>query len=428
MNRVLIVGGGASGALVAINIARKARVETSVVIADPSIFLGRGVAYGTTNPSHLLNVPASRMSALVDEPNHFCESSGMDPNAFAPRRDYANYLISTFVQEQLKNPLAKFEHLRDVVSSIRKVGSRTFEASFEKTAPMNFSHVVLAIGQGDAIEHQGIFSQTKDSRIIRDAWRQEFQPFNGTLVCIGTGLTFIDHALSHIRKSANNIVIGISRTGLLPMPHLPKRALPLDVPESARLSPIALREFIEKSEDWRAAQDGVRHLLPEIWSSWNDDQKSEFVNRDLRWWNVHRHRVSPDIHRELQDSMDAGRVKVMADELLTASEQNGRLGLTLSSGATLEADALINCLGYQSNGTGPLFESLINEGLAVEGPLGWGIRTRFPRHELLNSAGETEDCLYAIGPILLGERFETTAIPELRVQARDIAEAIVGAK
>ena len=425
MDRVLIVGGGASGVLVAINLSRLARTETSVVIADPSTFLGRGVAYGTSDPAHLLNVPAGRMSALVEEPNHFCDSLKLDANTFAPRRDYANYLLSTFVQEQLRHPWAKFDHLKDRVLSIHKGPNNTFEAKFERTPPLVFDKVVLALGQGKAITNSGFPESLDQSKFILDSWRQEIGPFEGTLVCLGTGLTFIDHALAHIRSSAKNTVVGISRTGLLPMPHLAKRAQPSEIPASARLSPKALRTFIESSADWRAAQDGARHIFPEIWFSWNSEQKSEFVKDDMRWWNVHRHRVSPEIQGELQESLDNGRVKVLADELATVSQKFGRLDLNLKSGLTLQADKLINCLGYEPNGTGSLISSLIDAGLAVEGPLGWGIRTCFPRYELMNSASEMEPGIFALGAILLGERFETTAIPELRVQAKEIAEALV---
>jgi uncharacterized NAD(P)/FAD-binding protein YdhS len=425
MNRVLIVGGGASGILVAINLSRLARVETSIVIADPKTFLGQGVAYGTADPAHLLNVPAGRMSAIVEEPNHFCDSLELDINAFAPRRDYAKYLLSTFVQEQLRNPMAKFEHLKDKVLSIHKGPNNTFEASFEKTPPLFVDKVVLALGQGHAITNKVLLGLLKSPSVIQDSWRQKIEPFEGTLVCLGTGLTFIDHALTHIRRSSKNRVVGISRTGLLPMPHLAKRALPIEIPASARLSPRALRTFIETSEDWRAAQDGARHIFPDIWFSWTIEQKSEFVKSDLRWWNVHRHRVSPEIHNELQESLETGQIRVLADELISVSQVSDRLELSLNSGATLQADKLINCLGYEPNGTGSLISSLIDSGLAIKGPLGWGIQTCFPRYELMNSAGEMEEGIFALGPILLGERFETTAIPELRVQAKEIAEALL---
>ncbi|NCV45075.1 MAG: FAD-dependent oxidoreductase, partial [Actinobacteria bacterium] len=57
MRKVLIVGGGASGLLVAINLLRKSD-DCEVTIVEPNERLGLGVAYSTLDPEHLLNVPA----------------------------------------------------------------------------------------------------------------------------------------------------------------------------------------------------------------------------------------------------------------------------------------------------------------------------------------------------------------------------------
>ena len=50
---------------------------------------GKGVAYSTTEPAHLLNVRAEGMSAWAGEPDHFAkhfEAEGGDPSGFAQRR------------------------------------------------------------------------------------------------------------------------------------------------------------------------------------------------------------------------------------------------------------------------------------------------------------------------------------------------------
>jgi len=57
--------------------------------------MGRGVAYSTAEPAHLLNVRAEGMSALAGEPDHFArrfESEGGTPRDFAQRRFFATYL------------------------------------------------------------------------------------------------------------------------------------------------------------------------------------------------------------------------------------------------------------------------------------------------------------------------------------------------
>jgi len=80
---VAIVGGGASGTILAAQLARRG-VESALI--DGSGRAGKGVAYSTTEPAHLLNVRAEGMSAWAGEPDHFAkrfEAEGGDPRGFA---------------------------------------------------------------------------------------------------------------------------------------------------------------------------------------------------------------------------------------------------------------------------------------------------------------------------------------------------------
>src|SRR5664279_827917 len=93
---IAIVGGGASGALVASHLlrARNARV----VLIERGARIARGVAYGTTFAGHLLNVPAAGMTALPDDPAHFLRyvrdhhDASAEPTTFVPRMVYGAYL------------------------------------------------------------------------------------------------------------------------------------------------------------------------------------------------------------------------------------------------------------------------------------------------------------------------------------------------
>src|SRR6202795_924202 len=67
---VVIVGSGYSGTMVALHLARARRV-LRVALIDRSKTFGRGVAYGTTDPKHLLNVPADQMREIPDDISHF---------------------------------------------------------------------------------------------------------------------------------------------------------------------------------------------------------------------------------------------------------------------------------------------------------------------------------------------------------------------
>ena len=67
--RAAVIGGGLSGALQALHLLREGAGR--VVLIERTRAPGRGVAYGTDRPEHLLNVPARRMSAFPDDPDHF---------------------------------------------------------------------------------------------------------------------------------------------------------------------------------------------------------------------------------------------------------------------------------------------------------------------------------------------------------------------
>ncbi|MDQ1696150.1 MAG: hypothetical protein QOJ03_1503, partial [Frankiaceae bacterium] len=102
MTTIGVVGGGAAGTMVVTHLARTwdARQPLSIVVYDTSARPARGVAYSTTEPHHLLNVPAGRMSAVHDDDGHFlhwlrsrdAKSTAED---FRPRCEYGDYLADT---------------------------------------------------------------------------------------------------------------------------------------------------------------------------------------------------------------------------------------------------------------------------------------------------------------------------------------------
>lgn len=423
MKEILIVGGGASGLLVAINLARLSQEPLALTIAEPREILGQGVAYSTSDSAHLLNVPAGRMSALVDDPAHFSRYIGCDAGAFISRSEYGRYLLATFLEFQGANPLFSFRHEKVLVESIERLDGH-FVVHSDSGAMGKFDAIVLATGHGQSISSTSISRLSGNPRIVLDVWRDLIPQSDGTMISVGTGLTFIDHALTHLRRNPSNRAIGISRTGWLPLPHLKKRAEPLAVPEPARATSDGMRAFIESSSDWRAAQDGVRHELPEIWYRWSEEEKQRFMNRHLRWWNVHRHRVAPEIDEELQEMATSGRLQVISGEIEKIDPTDDGLEVSLTDGRTLESDFLINSMGYRSGEDSQLIQSLVVKGLAELGPLDMGISTDFPSFHV-KSAKTGGEGLFAIGALLIGERFETTAVPELKVQAHEISTLLL---
>ena len=96
---VAVIGGGASGTLQALHLKR---AGADVTLIERGAAAGRGVAYGTTRPEHLLNVPARRMSAWADDPGHFsrwyADVAGATEEDYAPRMVYGDYLTGLLAE------------------------------------------------------------------------------------------------------------------------------------------------------------------------------------------------------------------------------------------------------------------------------------------------------------------------------------------
>src|SRR5271170_8053878 len=121
---IAVIGGGFSGTLVAVNLARAAgNRPLRIILFERAARFARGVAYGTSSAQHLLNVPAAMMSALVDEPGHFLAwLQARDPRAhagtFAPRRLYGEYLEELLARAAAAGRTT-IELVRDEVVDIR---------------------------------------------------------------------------------------------------------------------------------------------------------------------------------------------------------------------------------------------------------------------------------------------------------------------
>jgi uncharacterized NAD(P)/FAD-binding protein YdhS len=70
---VAIIGGGVSGALVAVHLLKAAQTPLDILLIDHTARWGQGLAYSTPYDCHLLNVPVGKISAFPDEPEHFLQ-------------------------------------------------------------------------------------------------------------------------------------------------------------------------------------------------------------------------------------------------------------------------------------------------------------------------------------------------------------------
>ena len=176
--------------------------------------------------------------------------------------------------------------------------------------------------------------------------------------------------------------------------------------------------------------DGLRPQTQALWLRLPEVERRRFLRHALPWWNIHRHRVAPDVFGKFDSMMRSGQVSIRAGYLLDVQEANG---LTLcyrprgrADISSFEADWIVNCTGMERAGIShsPLLREMHHQDLIEADPLGLGIavdaQSRIPRS---NSSGPA---IYAVGSLTAGQFWEITAVPDIRVQAGKVARAIVG--
>lgn len=409
--RVVVVGGGASGVLAAVHCAA---AGCEVTVVEPGR-LGRGIAYGTTDDRHLLNVSAGALSAFLDDPGHFARWAAADPSAYLPRRVYGDYLGA------LAAGTPGLRHVRAAATGVHPGGPVEVDAG----DPLPADAVVLATGHGR--------SRSRTFPAAADPWDPAFLEALDDLdarrgagdlhvVCIGTGLTFVDVALSVLGRLPGARVTGVSRHGLLPRGHEDAPGPPTGAgadPWTRRDEvPDRLRDLVHelrgRGDGWRPAVDALRPWTDQVWQGFEPREREQFREHVQRYWDVARHRMAPAVARTLAAHRDEGRLQVRrAGDDVRATV------------AGLRADRVVLCTGPFGDVTGTaLGRQLLAAGAARRGPYGIGYDTAPGSGALLDAAGRADRRLLTLGPTRRGTLAESTAIPEIRQQAVALAAAV----
>lgn len=427
--RVVIIGGGASGILVAAQVLRKARQPIHVTVVEPREHLGQGVAYSTIFDDHLLNVRAKSMSVLVEYPNHFMKWASIDREAFAPRKMFAEYL--RFVLDDARRsaaPSVEFDHVQSTVMSVDKPGAgagvdvrcangRVLEADVVVLATGNAAPTMPAWVAPDIGSHV---------RFVPDPWAPGAlaQIDGGTVVTIGTGLTFVDVAVVVLRAPRAN-VIAMSRHGLLPTRHTHVEHPPA-VPQMQ--TPREVLHWLRQNRGaWREAVNGLRTITQQLWMNFTDSQQRQFLRHAMRYWEIHRHRIATQVANQVDEHLSSGRLQVRRAKITGISATSpSSLTIHTAGTGTVVGDWVVLCTGpsdAEALSQAP-FADLIASGRAVVGPQGMGVRCNPQSGALIDANGVVSTSIFTIGPPRRGMLWETTAIPEIHVQADQLGELI----
>lgn len=443
---VLIIGGGFSGAMLAYQLLRR-EPQLDVAIVDSGETPGRGVAYRTNYLCHILNVPAGGMSALPDDRTHFIKwaQRNHDPRveagSFLPRAVYGRYLDS-LLKEAATRSGRDFPWFRDQALTITREGG-DYCVQLKSGGAIRAKAVVIATGNvppGDPMV-PGLTEAAK--RYVAFSWTANaLEGLRGrtNVLLIGAGLTSLDLAVALAAKGFRGKIHMLSRRGLVPLPHESAGTWPLfwneDSPRTARGLMRLIREQVdmaaEAGVDWRAVINALRPVTSQIWRSLPDEERRRFMRHLRPYWDVHRHRVAPEVSHTLSRLMREKRIQVHAGRVTNYREEKDHATVTYRrrrDGKTeeIQVGRVINCTGPEADWRridNALLSSLFAQGLARPDALFLGLDVD-PDGAVIGQDGAASESLFAIGPVRKGCLWETTAVPELRQQASDLSNHIL---
>lgn len=426
---VAIVGGGFSGTMVAAQLARRGIASVLIETTDRA---GLGTAYSTREPAHVLNVRAEAMSAWADDPGHFAhffEGQGGDPLGFAERRLFGRYLRS-ILDEAVASGCVSV--VRGTAMAARPDGAEWL-VELAGEPPLRASALVLAQGNQPP---QPFAKDGPSARFIDNPWGEAAREAveaaassSAPVLLIGTGLTMVDMVLSLDAAAHQGRIIALSRRGLIPRGHADLAPSPVEQADVPHGSVTALWRWLRKRSaavGWRAAIDALRPHSQSIWRSLDREQQDRFLRHARPWWDVHRHRIAPEVSERLRALAESGQLEVIAGRIAGIREQEDALGVQIRRRGRSEPESFhvayaFNCtgpLGSIKRTSDPLLQQLLDAGLARPDSLGLGLD--------VDDGARVDGAarLWALGPLTKGRFWEIVAVPDIRDQAAQVAEDI----
>ena len=401
------------------------------MLIDGSGRVGKGVAYSTTEPAHLLNVPAERMSAVAGEPDHFAQvfqADGGDRRGFAQRRFFARYLRSILDGAVASGCVEIVDGT--AVSGARQDGS--WRIGFDDGSWAETQAMVLAAGNQEPAPLAAFEDIGK--RFIPNPWGQDagaavkdLAVTGEAALIVGTGLTMVDLVLSLDAAGHRGKIIALSRRGLVPRSHAEADLAPVDLAEVPQGTVRGLARWLRRRSakvGWRSAVDSLRPHSHPLWQSLDLEQQRRFLRHARPYWDVHRHRIAPEVGTGIARIIADGRLEVVAGRVVSARKAAEGIEVVFRRRHARADHSMI--VGYAFNCTGPLhamasskdsmLRSLLDAGEVKPDHLNIGVE--------VDGTCRAGEHLWAMGPLTKGRYWEIIAVPDIREQAAAVADDI----
>ncbi|HYD66983.1 FAD/NAD(P)-binding protein [Azospirillum sp.] len=454
-HRIAIVGAGFTGSMLAAHLLRRCEQPTTIHLIERSGAPGPGLAYSTPNGAHVLNVRAYNMSAYPDDPRHFLRwlwarnsDSPVPPSghAFVSRAVYGAYIRDVLAQAQAAAPPhVAVRTLRAEAVDVVEEGDGV-RLRLDGGPMLPADRAVLCLGNFPpppprvAADPQAAAAVFASSRYIGDPWDHAAVaavPPDEAVLVLGTGLTMVDVVLSLLDQGHRGAILAVSRRGLLPTVHEETRPYksflcPQVMPRTVLDVLIALKADARRAQaagfDWRAAFDALRPHHHRIWEHLPEEERRRFLRHARPFWEVHRHRLAPEVAARIAAARASGQLSVRAGRLHGLSPDGDGVAAAIAErGGAIDArrvGRVINATGSECDYARirhPLVQALLRRGLARPDPLRLGLDVTADG-ALIGASGRPSDRLFALGPASRAPFWEMTAVPELRTQCAGAAE------
>jgi uncharacterized NAD(P)/FAD-binding protein YdhS len=193
----------------------------------------------------------------------------------------------------------------------------------------------------------------------------------------------------------------------------------------------AARDAERQGLPWQAVMETARPLVRELWCTLGYDDQRRFLRHVVRYWDVHRHRIAPQVHAQLEALQASGQLQLHRGRLQTVAREGTRIRVSVSMrdrrSLELDVDRIVNATGVEMRAQlmrNPLLSDLLGKGLACPGPHGIGIDT-CAEGELVDAQGRNLAGMAVVGSLRIGRLWESIAVPELRGQAENAARRLL---
>lgn len=449
--RFALIGGGAAalsmlGALLHRSAGSSAHIHW---YCGPSADVPRGVAYGTTSPRHLLNVRAANMALLPAQPDGFVDFArqqlpGVSGATYLPRALYGDFLQAQMHQMLAQATQAGIE-VRQIAATVQAVRPDQEAGEVVVTArsqSARYDAAVLALGGLPAKPLAAVSPEAAASgHYVVDPWSFLAAPARGpeprAVAIVGMGLSAVDVALELAARWPQAQLTMISRHGRLPGSHHEQPPVRYEAAESLIEAMGAtpqlrhwtglVRDAMARSGDWRSVMDALRPRTVDLWLRLSISQRRLFLRHLRSTWDSARHRMAPPVAAAIASLESEGRLTRVAGRLRHVNVAEGGLELAFRRRGqadieSISVERVIQTTGLEGelgHAVDPLVRQLLDERQVLADPLGLGFQADTDGR--LRHPGGSWPQLYALGSLMRGVWWESLAMPDIRVQADQLA-------